>query len=67
MKHVRSITNRKPVLAGSFRSVFCDVIGVVHTVLEAVGGSVPLITLSAQKCYIIPTPNDEQGYPGDMK
>ncbi len=67
MKHERSISNGKPAAAAVFRQVFCDIVEVAYTLVDAVGGSAPILTESAQKCYIIPTPNDEQGYPGDQK
>ena len=50
MKHVTLVSRKVPARADLWQDILCEVAGVVVGLLDAKGGSVPLLTYLDEKC-----------------
>jgi len=57
LKHISCVSSRKPRPAELWQDVLCQVVMALNAIIEAFGGSAPLVGLINSKCEI-PTPND---------
>jgi len=60
MKHIDCVSRVIPAKAGQAQDIICDIAHVLALMLEAKGGSIPLVTYIDAKCQVIPDTNPPQ-------
>lgn len=58
MKHITRISLHRPKRADVWQDVLCQIVIAVNAIIEALGGSSPIVGLVHTKCFI-PTPNPD--------
>lgn len=57
MKHIATLSKKTPVNAAMWQDIVCSITTILADLIEAMGGSSPLVTWIDDKCAI-PTPNE---------
>lgn len=58
MKHMKPISQQVPKSADAFQDITCIVVTLMSSVLGALGGAAPILSVLEDKCFI-PQPNDD--------
>ena len=56
MKHVKKLSQARPVQAAAWQDILCELASVLNAVIAAFGGASPIAAYVDDKCAL-PTPN----------